>query len=104
MPANRCAREGCPRPPRAGHVYCTMLCANVDQEFDYLQKLLTGNGDHPLATEAWLALVEVGDALSRYRSMVRTIHHDNQNRRRPRRGAGPAGSSSVAGLTDSSPS
>ncbi|ALI28381.1 hypothetical protein XA26_45810 [Mycolicibacterium fortuitum] len=58
-----------------------MLCANVDQEFDYLQNLLTHHGEHPLATEAWTTLAEVGDTLSQYRSLVRTIHRAVQGKR-----------------------
>ena len=68
-----CSREGCSRQvmatsPRERRI-CSGVCNTVDREMEQAQRVCQAIGNSSLATELWLSVVALNDALTEYQRL-----------------------------------
>ncbi|MCU1697858.1 MAG: hypothetical protein JWR34_3921 [Mycobacterium sp.] len=59
-----CNRPGCKRGVRDGRTRCSYLCNTVADRIERAERMCRALGPGPTSTAMWVAVVELGDALT----------------------------------------
>ena len=72
-PDNVCQREGCGQWKRPGYSNCSPLCAAIEQELHYIERLVRRAGPGQMSAQCWAAAVSMGDNHAQMQKLRRRL-------------------------------